>query len=45
MNQSSQVIEAENLRVLRGRVEVLDIPSFYSGRAGDPLPDRTQRER
>ena len=28
MNQSSQVIEAENLRVLRGRVEVLNIPSF-----------------
>ncbi len=28
MNQSSQVIEAENLRVIRGRVEVLDIPSF-----------------
>ena len=28
MNQSSQVIEAENLRVIRGQVEVLDIPSF-----------------
>ncbi len=28
MNRSSRVIEAENLRVLRGRVEVLDIPSF-----------------
>ena len=28
MNRSSQVIEAENLQVIRGRVEVLDIPSF-----------------
>lgn len=29
MNRSSKVIEAENLKVVRGRVEVLDIPSFY----------------
>jgi tungstate transport system ATP-binding protein len=29
MNRASRVIEAENLKVIRGRVEVLDIPSFY----------------
>jgi tungstate transport system ATP-binding protein len=29
MNPSSKVIEAENLKVVRGRVEILDIPSFY----------------
>jgi tungstate transport system ATP-binding protein len=29
MNRSSRVIEGENLKVIRGRVEVLDIPSFY----------------
>ena len=29
MNRPSKVIEAENLKVVRGRVEVLDIPSFY----------------
>ncbi len=29
MNRSSRVIEGENLKVVRGRVEVLDIPSFY----------------
>jgi tungstate transport system ATP-binding protein len=28
MNHSSKVIEAENLKVVRGRVGVLDIPSF-----------------
>jgi tungstate transport system ATP-binding protein len=31
MNRSSKVIEAENLKVVRGRVEVLDIPSFFLG--------------
>jgi tungstate transport system ATP-binding protein len=29
MNRSSKVIEAENIKVVRGRVEVLDIPSFF----------------
>ena len=29
MNQSSEIIEVEDLKVVRGRVEVLDIPSFY----------------
>lgn len=29
MNQPSKVIEAESLQVLRGQVEVLNIPSFY----------------
>lgn len=29
MNRPSRVIEGENLKVVRGRVEVLDIPSFY----------------
>jgi tungstate transport system ATP-binding protein len=31
MNRASKVIEAENIKVLRGRVEVLDFPSFYLG--------------
>jgi tungstate transport system ATP-binding protein len=31
MNPSSKVIEAEDLKVVRGRVEVLDIPSFHLG--------------
>lgn len=29
MNQPSKVIEAENLKVIRGQVEILNIPSFY----------------
>ncbi len=31
MNRASRLIEAENLKVVRGRVNVLDIPSFYLG--------------
>jgi tungstate transport system ATP-binding protein len=29
MNGSSKIIEAENIKVIRGKVEVLDIPSFH----------------
>lgn len=31
MNPESKIVEAENLRVIRGRVEVLHIPSFFLG--------------
>jgi len=31
MSTESKIIEAENLKVIRGKVEVLDIPSFFLG--------------
>ena len=43
MSESEAILEARNIKVVRGGTLLLDIPSLSIQGRRDPFPDRTER--